>query len=368
MKLWQRYFFLDTLWMFLFTCGAFYLLFVMIDYSLHTKLFGHAHIPGLKTFVYYLAQFSKRATLLIPFSLLLASIKVLTTLTLRGETIALLSSGVPKRHLLRPLLWVAGLAILFLYINAQSLYPTAVRGIERFEERYFRGHKPDKKSMATIPLSDDSKLLFSSKGGRMRDVYWIRGPKEIVHMEELILGETSVGLGVDILSRADDGTLTLVKTVESTPLPELPLSSGKLPKPLAPPDELSLTQLIKHLPHNLASDYAAEIATSLHQKLALPLICLLVVIVPAPFCLSFSRQKPVFFIYALSIAAFLLLTTLMDAAAILGAHHALNPCWAIWTPLLFVFGLFGVSQVLSSRVWRFSPKPLLTNLPSPERP
>ncbi|MGE3954244.1 MAG: LptF/LptG family permease [Parachlamydiales bacterium] len=341
MKLWQRYFFYETAKMVAFTTAALYLLFVVIDLSLHSKLLGL--VSGDQLLRYYLAQFSKRAALLLPFSLLIAGIKVLTTLTIRGETVALLSSGVPMRRLLSPLLLAATLVILSLYANEELLYPRATRAIERFEGHYLR-HKGGEPGLYQIALADGSTLLYAKReGDRLHDLFWIRGPKEIVHIEELELGGSPIGLNVDYLQRGAQGALTLAKRAPRAPLEGLPLAHGKLPKPLAPPDQLPLLTLARQPRGH--TDYGAELATTLHQKLAQPLICLLAILGPAPFCLSFSRQKAVFLIYALSIGLFLSLATLMDAAAILGTHHTLPPAVAIWSPLAALFALIGLRTV-----------------------
>lgn len=103
--IWKRYLFKEFFKVFFLMIFCCYFLFVLIDYSAHTKTFHQPGIHFLDILIYYLFQFTKRAEMLITASTLIASIKVLTTLNVHGEITALVTNGLSLRRLLSPLLF-----------------------------------------------------------------------------------------------------------------------------------------------------------------------------------------------------------------------------------------------------------------------
>ncbi len=340
-KLWQRYFALDMLKVVLLVLGSLYLLFVIIDYSLHTKMFAAADIPFSSLASYYGYQFSKRIELLLPFSLLLAGIKTLTTANIRGELIALLAAGLPKRRLLNPLLLIALLAAVALLINSQWFYPQAVSHIERFEDQHFHRKKAGRHSLNVLRLTDDSKILYQSYDSSKEafiDAYWLKSPTEVVHMG-LLFPHSREGSFVDILTKQEGGKFLKSGSHAHTPL-DLQFDKADLFAALVPPENMPITSLYRHRPKTAKSDRDASITTYLNAKLAMPLVCLLAILAPAPFCLTFSRSLNPFFIYCAAIAGFLAYLTTFDAALILAKTAVLPPTLAIWCPLLSCGALF----------------------------
>jgi lipopolysaccharide export LptBFGC system permease protein LptF len=93
--------------------------------------------------------------------------------------------------------------------------------------------------------------------------------------------------------------------------------------------------------HQALSDSADKpnIFSHLHYKLALPLFPFLILLAIGPFSLKFSRSLPFFFFAACALFAFAALCTILDGMLILGENRVLSPFIAIWTPLLFAFGI-----------------------------
>ena len=106
MKIWERYFFFDTLKTLLFLLFAFSALFVLIDYASHTGSFHQNHIRfAFKEFlIYYGGELIQKSEVLLPFGILVATIRTLTRLNQQNELIALLAAGVKMKSLLRPFL------------------------------------------------------------------------------------------------------------------------------------------------------------------------------------------------------------------------------------------------------------------------
>src|SRR5690348_8415177 len=87
-SIWQRYLFREILKVFFLFLGCFFFLYSILDYSLHMQDFlvdKQIHLGHL--FIYYFYQFIKRADLLIPLALLIATLKVLFSFNARGELV-----------------------------------------------------------------------------------------------------------------------------------------------------------------------------------------------------------------------------------------------------------------------------------------
>src|ERR1700722_2577297 len=85
--IWGRYFLSQMLKCFFLFIFCFYGLYMLIDFSSHATHFHHSHqaILWKEVGLYYLADFSKRVEVLIPFALLISTIKVLTSLNQHHE-------------------------------------------------------------------------------------------------------------------------------------------------------------------------------------------------------------------------------------------------------------------------------------------
>ncbi len=348
MKLWQRYFLREQLKLLLFILAIIFVLFTVIDYSLNTKNLTGQSVPMGELLTYYGAQFFTYLQLLLPLALLLATIKVLTTANAHNELVALRAGGVAARKLLTPLLLLAACCALFLWANYQWTYPLATAKVERFEDQYMRGGRSDQKAkLNVVRLSDGSKLLYQSYDSSRKaffDVYWLRSSGDLYHMQHLMPhGETPEGTFVDHVIKSEAGHFIRNESYPLLSLTEMHFEKRDLIDALIPPNDMSFSDLWRRLPinHRTLTDYQAEVLSAFNLKAAYPLLCFLVVLAPAPWCIRFRRHLPVFFIFCLSIAGFLTFLTTMDAMTILGESHTLPPDLALWLPLLSCFGIFG---------------------------
>lgn len=103
--IWQCHLIKEMIKVFVLFVFAFYFLYILIDYSIHMKTFAKA--PFHVMISYYLCHFVKRADLILPFALLLSTTKVLTTLNINNELVAMLASGSSLRSLMRPFMALA---------------------------------------------------------------------------------------------------------------------------------------------------------------------------------------------------------------------------------------------------------------------
>lgn len=295
--IWKRYFLREFAKMFFLVIFSAYFLFVLIDYSAHTKSF---HQPGICFFdiiLYYLYQFTKQAEILVSLALLLATIKVLTTLNIRREIVALATSGISMQRIKTPFFLAATVGMLFLYANFQWFEPKSLGKLEAFESRFFK----EKNSIQThaARLKDGSTLLyhhFDIDTQHLHDIFWVKDFDHIYHIDTLdpING---IATHVDKIKRANG--LHVVDSID-----KLPFEIEQIdPKSFMPK---SLTEMM----------HASKWSATLFYKLTIPLSALLAVVMPAPFCLRFSRQTPTYMIYAISLFAFITYFALMQALLI----------------------------------------------------
>jgi len=350
--LWQRYFLKEILKIFLLFIGCFYFLYVLIDFSAHTKTFQNENLHLREIIVYYLFQFTKRADILVPIALLIATIKVLTTLNLKNEVVALVSSGIPLRSLLKPFFFVAGLCALFLYVNFQWIQPQAMARVDAFEESYFHHNAKDTGMVPvnSLYLKDRSLLIYQSFDPIRKqffDVYWIRDFNEIYHMKRLQpFNKIPTGNFVDRLVRTQAGEIVRIYSQQEVTFPHMEFDEKVLYAAAHPPFSQTLSELFHHFPwkewnSSKMSDRDAQVATYFYYKLLLPTLCFLVVLAPAPFCLRFSRRQRIFLIYALSLFGMIGFFTLVNSSVILGESQVIPPLWALCTPFLALYLMCG---------------------------
>lgn len=348
--IWKKYFFFELMKVFALFISCFYFIYVLIDYSVHSKVFQSAHVRFFEILVYYLYQFTKRADILIPVALLVSTIKVLTTSNLRNEIVVLATGGIALKRILRPFLCAALLCSAALYLNFEFLQPLSLNKITNFEEHYFkgRGMAREKKQVNALILKDDTLLIYQTYDPGKRaffDVYWIKEDDHFTRIQWLFPYEKiPFGKYADSLMRTSEGEIVKLASSEEAVFPEMKFDTEVLFDAVHPPRMQSISQLARrHHFFTLSkmNDREAETATFLYFKLTIPLVCLLAVIGAAPFCLRFTRNLPVFLIYALSICCFVTFFTCVNSSVILGESQVIPPLLAILLPQSLFFLLLG---------------------------
>lgn len=353
-QLWKRYFFKEWVKVFTLFLGCFYFLYVLIDFSAHAKAFHQDAIGYIDIMTYYLYQFTQRADVLILFALLIATIKVLTTLNLKNEIVALVVSGVSLKKLLRPFLFAGICCAGVLYANFQYLCPISLYKLNEFEDRFFHNKVKDdrSKSVKHIFLKDSSLLVYNSydfKENTFLDVYWFRSFDDIVHMKKLYPFESiTKGFFVDHIFRNSEGQMVRKEGFESKEFPGMEFEKSALYAAAHPPRWQSISQLAGDIPwtqirwgFKKMNDREAQLVTMFYYKLLLPLACILAVIAPAAHALRFGRSLPVFLIYSLSLFGMITFFTLVNSSVILGESQVLSPIVSVSLPFLAAFLFFG---------------------------
>ncbi len=342
--IWKRYFIKELAKVFFLFIGGFYFLYVLIDYSMHSRAFHQEGVRLIDIGLYYVFQFTKRGDILLPIALLISTVKVLTTLNDRNEIVALLTAGTPLKTLMRPFLLVGALLALLLYLNFQFLQPLSVSALEAFEESFFK-KRSHEEPIGALPLTDGSLLIYDSfdpTENAFHDVYWYKDSDLIYRMETLYPFETiPFAKQVEVIKREEE-VLKRTGWQERLSFPEISFDAKSLFIALHPPRQQSLTQLFSNMRwKGSLNDREAEMTAVFFYKLTMPLTCLLVVCAPAPYCLRFGRHIPIFMLYALSLCGVITFFIFVNACVILGESQVLSPFWAFTLPLALFFGLFG---------------------------
>lgn len=348
-KIWKRYFLRQMCQVFLLFLLGFYALYIIIDYSNHAGSFKHHHFGAMDIIRFYAFEFITHMDMLVPFAILIAFIKTVSTCNFNNELVALMASGIPLKKLMRPFIAFALLCTLLIYFNTEVLQPYAIKYHNQLEES--RTKKKQRKYkhalIQQVALKDDSSIIFQHYDTdlqRFYDVYWVRSIDDIYRIKYLS-PYTSLPTGefVEHLQRNKAGDLLVTESLSKKEFKDMHFDKKTLLETVSESSELSITALKEKLPKrgHAHSEKEAQILTLYYYKLAFPWLCLLAVIAPAPFCTRFSRSTPIFFIYAGCIFALVAFYIVLDAAVILGERQVLSPEVAIWAPFVSVFTIFG---------------------------
>lgn len=353
MNRWQIYFYKEIAKVFFFFLFGFFFLYSLIEYSTHMDDFFKNSSLGVGSVVlYYINQFLKRLDFLIPMALLLSTIKVLTTLNMRNEWTVFQVAGLSTRTLLRPFFTVAIVCTAFLWANFEFFLPSALQNIDEFRIANFHGsHLAKRRELIhLIPLKDNSKLLYQTyipEKHQLFDVLWIKGQNEIWRMKYLSADPTTpTAYYVDRLIRSPTGILEKKESYETLSLNELKWHPRMARKGLVPFDQKRITELLRLAKNPQSSPYEVpRIRTALAFKTCIPLLAPLIVLALAPVCLTFSRFRSLFFIYAIAIFSLFALYMLLDSLTILSDHGIISPLLSV------VFPLTLLASIVSWRFW-----------------
>ena len=342
MKIWERYFFFETLKVLFFFLFAFTGLFVLIDYASHTGHFHHHHIrlSFAETALYYVGELLQKSDAILPFACLVASIRVLTQLNVHNELVALLASGIKLKRLLRPFLWVGCLGVAFLYAGQEWLIPWSQDKAQALLEKHGSDTalKLENPAAHFVLLEDRTLMLYQTYSRHERrfwDAWWIPSIDHLVRIKTLELEPNIIGYDVETFRRLPSGILVSSGKKDQEAFPHLHFNEKRLLETLTQPEDLSLSELASRLPKTASSEKEARIETAFYRKLFLPWLALFAIIGPAPFCLVFTRNLNLFLIYAASFFALFFLYVLFSAATTLAERQLISPFTALFTPFFF---------------------------------
>jgi lipopolysaccharide export system permease protein len=345
-KTFERYFIKQTLKTFFLFIFGFYSLYVLIDYATHLHHFhsSQKEFQWQTVFFYYLFDFIKLLEVLIPFALLISTVKTITNLNVHNELVALLASGMKLKRLLRPFLLLGILFTTLLYMNTEIFLPKALKELKTFsaEKTLAKVKKLQSNPVLHLNLEDGSTFIFqdyNAKEQHFIDSYWIKSIDEIYRIKFLYpQKDFPIGHFVDHISRNVTGELEPKASYPEKTFLDMHFNKQTLFESITTAEEQSFTDLQSKIPSlsEIKSEKQAQLVTSFYYKLAMPWLALLAVIAPIPFCVRFTRHLPLFMIYAWSIFGLVAFYIIMNSSLVLGERQVLAPALAVWIP----FGLF----------------------------
>ncbi len=348
-KIWERYIFKDLIKFFAFFLFSFFLLYFLADFSTHVHDFiKEGKISLSKIVTYYVHQFFKRMPLLLPLALLISTIKVLSSLNLHRELVALQSCGLTLKNILRPFLLLAFLCSAVGYINEEVIIPKIATYLD--EAKQARSKNPlkqaKKRPFTILYLKDSSKLVyqtFDKEKNAFFDVYWIRSFNDIWRMKYLSADpQKPLAEFVDHIARGESGLLEKKESYEQCILPSLKWKSSELYKKQSASKYQKISKLTRSFIKGEGDSFHAkgESATYLFYKLMMPLMPFLILVGVSPYCVSYSRNPSTFLLYGISIFCFVVFFTLIDSLIIIGENQTAPPYVAMCLPFLLAFGGF----------------------------
>lgn len=347
MKVWQRYILSHLLKTTLFATLALFVLYCLIDYSVHMKKFSKAAFTSYDTLMYYVCHFSELLLLLIPFCLLISIIRVAIKMSSTHELTALLVSGLTLKKITVPFVLFASAISCLLLINMEYIEPLTTRHLNYLEQKIY---KNDDAELKSITLDDQSLLIFEKydqKTKSLSDVIWIKNLNEIFRIQSLEIQEfPPVGTMVVALERKDHGFEKAFDTPSFTfslmPLNEQSFEKAIVPIKLQKPSQL-FTSIdwsdIKFGFGQMDKREARSVCILLY-KILMPFTGFLLTLAIVPFALKPLRESPLS-LYSCSIFALLLFFMVFQGGLILGQHQIIVPMLALGLP--FILTTLGVT-------------------------
>lgn len=343
MTLLNRYLLKEHLKVFALFNLSFYFLFVLIDYATHMKGFTQNAMPLKDTLIYYFFHFSFLAEMLFAIGFVIATVKVLTSLNIRYELLAMQSSAISKKAILRPFAFCAITIALLLYLNFQFILPKAQERLDHFKHRYLKENKDFTTKINRLVVNDDTLILYHSYDSKSRsffDVFWIINPDEIYRIKRLV-PHPPTGHFVDHLIRDESGEMKKVKSYASFSFPKMHFDEKELFEAVHPPEWQSLSELIKAFWKKTSQ---SQLKSCFYHKMTIPLFSLLALFILCPFCMSYNRKLPLFLIYAFSLFGCCGFLTILHGCRILAENQVLAPSIAIFFPYLLLLCFFALQK------------------------
>jgi len=312
MQIWYKYLLQRFMMSVIFLTLLCFSLFICIDLITHIKELLDPTTRWRTWIIYYACMLSYRLDILLPFAVATATSLLLPRLIRNNELTPLFNAGLALKTISRPFFVVAACCSILLLTNTQYIFPHALQRFHAISASSFGRKKISSHldKMGVILCKDGSRLFFGchfSKKRQLKDVFWVRTPDCIFHIEQLnyFADRPVESYGIDVIERTPNNDMKKTASYPYCEIPDLMLTPKEIKTAASDPKELSISQLAFLVPRfgNSLSERASEARTLLFQKLLSPLLALLAFLFPAPLCLRFERRFPhaslVFFSLAL---------------------------------------------------------------------
>ncbi len=338
----HRYFTRELLKIFFLFIVCFFFLYILIDYTSRLSSLG---LSFSELAVMYGCILLRRIEILAPFALLVAGIKVLCQANIRNELVALRACGLPLQKLLSPLLTVGLAFTALMYLNLQFAVPIAQRQIREIEDTYSGRFKRSSHPVQGLAMNEGQHLIYREYDlhtHQFHQVFWVKSMDDVYRIRTLSPFMTPpIGESIQHLQRDENGNLLLAESIPHAEFHDMIFDRHELQETLTPPDDRSLFQLWRRLPSGNKSMTHEQmlVRAAFYRKLAIPLLCLIAMLLPAPACTAFRRPLKVFFIYCVAMICLVAIYLAFNAAYTIAQGQSTSPMWTLLLPMTGLLGL-----------------------------
>ena len=327
---------------------CFFFLYILIDFASRVSSIESMRKSPELLFRYYGAVFIKRLEVLLPFALMLGTIRSLQILYRERGFVAGLTSGIPIKRLLRPFYLLGFVSLVLLLASEQWFVPYALKEINWIESLHFKGKGLGQiHQKLAVQTEEGGRLFFSSINPFERtltDVYYLPSWEEMLHLEKLDLSESiPQGSYVDFFKKDENSNWILSKREPHSSLPTLLIEWEELFGLVAQPNQLPLMTLIQKVSHlkGISPLEKGDITTTLSKKLLFPSLPWLVILAVIPIGISFSRGASFLTLYGGALFLFLSL------------YLSLNALQIPSSPWLLIVPFLSLASLVLFRQFRF---------------
>lgn len=311
----------------------------MIDLSFHAiHILKKTESPFLEMGTYYALLFSGYLDVFIPFSFLVASLKVWIDLDTGNELLALQTGGVSGKKITIPFFCLAIILSLTLYLNQETFAP-ASKTIAHQTKSKFKRKKYRESSVKNIILKDNSQLYYLNYDENcLYDIFWIQSLNDIWHFEKLMIKDHEpVAFFADHFLKNAEGKIVKTASYENLLMPTIPIDETSFRTALIPLQNQSLSTLFHQA--MLAPNPSDKSLTYFFSKCAQPLILFLIILTFAPIHLAYTRHKRNFLLISIALGLMVIYKALLEGMAILGENSILPPLVAIFSPPIIALAI-----------------------------
>lgn len=346
---------LHTLMVPLFYClMAFAMIFIVFDLFDHLGDFIDAETPPMDVFKYYVLLVPSLVVYIIPVSLMLAVLYSLSRLTKNNELTAMRASGISLSRLMFPFVMVGFLASVGVVAIHETIGPWSAYWTNQYVNSQRHKGKREVYICENLALNNARKRRnwmiesFDTRSNLMVNVTVVQQRKDSSDDWRIMARQGKWLDGrwwfTDVVRQDYDeggfpkGPPVFERMMEMTDFNETPQTFINERKDPSVPEQFSSREYKTFLKtHREISDStAARYMVDLHQRLALPWMCLIVTLLGIP-CGTHSGRKGALLGIIIALSLFFGYYFLMNICLAMGKNQVIEPWLAAWAPNILFF-------------------------------
>ena len=353
MKLIDKYLFRTMALPLAYCVAGFTLIYVIYDLFENLSDFVEAETPLFQVLQFYACLMPSVIIIIMPISLLLATLYSLSQLSKNNEITAMRASGISLYRLIIPFIIVSSFTTISVAAIHETVGPWSAYWTEMFVKQERKKHEYSVHLVQNLAVKNnvDNRIWmigeFDSQNFEMRNVEVVQQREDGSDLHKVQAKEAQWLDGrwwfSDISTQDYDprghpkGAAKFVLRREMTDLNETP---KMFLNEIKDPEFLSSWELVGFLKshEDLSSTTVARVKTDLHHRLAMPWTCFIVTLLGIPFGVQTAR-KGAFLGVALTIGLFFGYYVLITVGLAMGKKEVLEPWFAGWMPNLFFLSI-----------------------------